>query len=123
MEDGPRVALAPRDGNVATKRRGDGDGVPPTKRVRRDESRSPSPEGCSVFDTSAADTTAATEAEVLPARALTREEARHKVEILRLRLGLASYKLRTGQTSVPLQELRLLPLRPGDDGAGRPPVR
>lgn len=30
-----------------------------------------------------------------------------KAEILRLRLGLASYKLRTGQTDVPLEQLEL----------------
>lgn len=32
------------------------------------------------------------------------------MEILRLRLGLASYKLRTGQTSVPLDDLQARPL-------------
>ncbi|KAI0166575.1 hypothetical protein GGR57DRAFT_447179 [Xylariaceae sp. FL1272] len=41
---------------------------------------------------------------------LTREEARQKAEILRLRLGLASYKLRTNQTNVPLERLQLRPL-------------
>lgn len=35
-----------------------------------------------------------------------------KAEILRLRLGLAGYKLRTGQTSVPLSELQRKPLPP-----------
>lgn len=35
-----------------------------------------------------------------------------KVEILRLRLGLASYKLRTGQVSVPLADLQARPLPP-----------
>ncbi|KAK7751299.1 hypothetical protein SLS62_006705 [Diatrype stigma] len=38
--------------------------------------------------------------------AMTREEARQKAEILRLRLGLASYKVRTGQTEVPLERLQ-----------------
>lgn len=33
-----------------------------------------------------------------------------KAEILRLRLGLASYKVRTGQTSVPLADLVVKPL-------------
>lgn len=33
-----------------------------------------------------------------------------KAEILRLRLGLASYKLRTGQTAVPLADLQPRPL-------------
>ncbi|KAI5917212.1 hypothetical protein F4810DRAFT_68097 [Camillea tinctor] len=41
---------------------------------------------------------------------LTREEARQKAEILRLRLGLASYKVRTGQTDVPLERLKLKPI-------------
>jgi hypothetical protein len=67
-------------------------------------------------------------------RALTREEAREvrppllalshcirnmvltllpqKAQILRLRLGLASYKVRTGQTSVPLADLQMKPLPP-----------
>ncbi|EGS17705.1 uncharacterized protein CTHT_0070470 [Thermochaetoides thermophila DSM 1495] len=36
---------------------------------------------------------------------LTREQCREKAEILRLRLGLASYKVRTGQTEVPLEQL------------------
>lgn len=44
---------------------------------------------------------------------------RQKAEILRLRLGLASYKVRTGQEAVPLAELRRLPLSP----AGRRTVR
>lgn len=33
-----------------------------------------------------------------------------KAEILRLRLGLANYKLRTGQTDVPLEQLQVRPL-------------
>ncbi|KAF3065271.1 putative cyclin-dependent kinase protein [Daldinia childiae] len=36
---------------------------------------------------------------------MTREEARQKAEMLRLRLGLASYKVRTGQTDVSLEQL------------------
>ncbi|KAI1465052.1 uncharacterized protein F4812DRAFT_439359 [Daldinia caldariorum] len=36
---------------------------------------------------------------------MTREEARQKAETLRLRLGLASYKVRTGQTDVSLEQL------------------
>ncbi|PHH75995.1 hypothetical protein CDD80_1896 [Ophiocordyceps camponoti-rufipedis] len=88
-------------------------------------SRSSSPEVSSVFDTSVADASWATattnEPEPEPAvtattitapatiaapRLLTREQAREKVEVLRLRLGLASYKVRTGQMSVPLAELQ-----------------
>ncbi|KAK3313424.1 hypothetical protein B0H66DRAFT_536691 [Apodospora peruviana] len=49
--------------------------------------------------------------------ALTREEARQKAEILRLRLGLANYKVRTGQTDVPLERLQIRPL-PHVSGAG-----
>ncbi|KAK4038467.1 hypothetical protein C8A01DRAFT_37592 [Parachaetomium inaequale] len=88
--------------------------------------RSASPDTPSVFDNSAVDNsqvTILTEPDVtgpapapvaaaappLPApRArptLTREQAREKAEILRLRLGLASYKVRTGQTDVPLDRL------------------
>ncbi|KAK4197436.1 hypothetical protein QBC40DRAFT_267613 [Triangularia verruculosa] len=36
---------------------------------------------------------------------LTREQARQKAEILRLRLGLADYKVKTGQTDVSLDQL------------------
>ncbi|KAL2170155.1 hypothetical protein VTG60DRAFT_5106 [Thermothelomyces hinnuleus] len=91
--------------------------------------RSASPDTPSVFDNSAVDNsqlTVLTEPDAtgpnpapipapvslpapLPApRArprLTREQAREKAEILRLRLGLASYKVRTGQTDVPLDRL------------------
>ncbi|KAH7041335.1 uncharacterized protein B0I36DRAFT_22201 [Microdochium trichocladiopsis] len=42
-------------------------------------------------------------------RAMTREEARVKAEMLRLRLGLASYKVKTGQTEVPLERLQRKP--------------
>ncbi|KAI1444904.1 hypothetical protein F5Y02DRAFT_387975 [Annulohypoxylon stygium] len=41
---------------------------------------------------------------------MSREEARQKAEKLRLRLGLASYKVRTGQTDVPLDQLKVKPL-------------
>ncbi|KAL7936351.1 hypothetical protein V8C35DRAFT_297617 [Trichoderma chlorosporum] len=89
-------------------------------------SRSPSLEASSMFDSSAGeaswttttepDIAAATVAATLLAaarpRSLTREQAREKAEILRLRLGLAGYKLRTGQTSVPLSELQRKPLPP-----------
>ncbi|OTA61990.1 hypothetical protein K449DRAFT_434323 [Hypoxylon sp. EC38] len=85
-----------------------------------EDQRSESPdEESSIFDNSAIDTSEATmitepDAEVtaptppapprLP-RAMTREEARIKAETLKLRLGLASYKVRTGQTDVPLDQL------------------
>ncbi|GJN69113.1 hypothetical protein PLICBS_003159 [Purpureocillium lilacinum] len=97
-------------------------------------SRSQSPDSVSIFDTSAGEgdsswATAATDldynavaaalARPLPRPSLTREQAREKAEILRLRLGLASYKVRTGQEAVPLAELRRLPLSP----AGRRTVR
>lgn len=43
-----------------------------------------------------------------------------KAEILRLRLGLAGYKVRTGQTTVPLDELVRKPLPGiGASAAGR----
>ncbi|KAB5558293.1 hypothetical protein GE09DRAFT_1118636 [Coniochaeta sp. 2T2.1] len=92
--------------------------------------QSASPEPSSVFDTSALDTSQATnitEPDVVAITAaaaaavstlgpiprsptrprLTREKAREKAEILKLRLGLASYKLRTNQTDIPLDQLEL----------------
>ncbi|KAI1085883.1 hypothetical protein F5B20DRAFT_520186 [Whalleya microplaca] len=110
--------------------------------------RSNSPDESSIFDTAAIDTSQATtitepdpEATppTLPAppppRQLTREEAKERAEILRLRLGLATYKLRTGQTDVPLERLVIKPLgtrlprlpslaRPGEsDGVDEAPRR
>ncbi|KAI2463945.1 hypothetical protein F4781DRAFT_414768 [Annulohypoxylon bovei var. microspora] len=87
--------------------------------------RSESPdEGSSMFDNSVIDTsldTTITEpdaemgARTPPAPphrqpSMSREEARQKAEKLRLRLGLASYKVRTGQTDVPLDQLKIKPL-------------
>ncbi|KAL2693724.1 hypothetical protein Neosp_000287 [[Neocosmospora] mangrovei] len=90
--------------------------------------RSNSPDVSSVFDTSAGDAswaTAATEhdgaartstsapASPAPSRGtLTRQQVRQRAETLRLRLSLANYKLRTGQTAVPLSELQRRPLLP-----------
>ncbi|XWW97471.1 hypothetical protein V2A60_005453 [Cordyceps javanica] len=90
-------------------------------------SRTHSPDASSVFDASGAEdatwVTTATEPDLVGpffaavpttppvrARALTREQAREKMEIIRLRLGLASYKLRTGQVEVPLADLQPRPL-------------
>ncbi|KAL7819345.1 hypothetical protein V8C44DRAFT_317777 [Trichoderma aethiopicum] len=93
------------------------DGSPAAKKACVDgstRSSSPSVETSSLFDSSTMTTTTTT-TEPTPAtrpRALTREQAREKAEILRLRLGLAGYKLRTGQTSVPLSELKHKPLPP-----------
>ncbi|KAM0482288.1 hypothetical protein ACHAPX_002804 [Trichoderma viride] len=105
------------------------DESPETKKACVDgaaRSRSPSIEASSLFDTSAGDAswaTAPTEPDTAMAtadtplvatrpRAMTREQAREKAEILRLRLGLAGYKLRTGQTTIPLSELQRRPLPP-----------
>lgn len=105
------------------------DESPETKKACVDgaaRSRSPSIETSSLFDTSAGDAswaTAPTEADTATAaadtplvatrpRAMTREQAREKAEILRLRLGLAGYKLRTGQTTIPLSKLQHRPLPP-----------
>ncbi|QPH02296.1 hypothetical protein C2857_006505 [Epichloe festucae Fl1] len=63
-----------------------------------------SPSTSSIFDTSAAEGDASW--------ATTTTEPDTKAEILRLRLGLASYKLRTGQTGVPLADLQHKPLPP-----------
>ncbi|KAJ4308928.1 hypothetical protein N0V84_011802 [Fusarium piperis] len=113
-------------------------GGPAGKRacLGRDEDaseRSNSPDVSSVFDTSANDAswaTAATEhdaatttvartstsAPASPAPTsrgtLTRQQVRQRAETLRLRLSLANYKLRTGQTAVPLAELQRRPLLP-----------
>ncbi|OAQ70089.1 whi5 like domain-containing protein [Pochonia chlamydosporia 170] len=88
-------------------------------------SRTTSPASPSLFDTSTEGdswATTTTEPEIgivsdAPALlaprqrgSLTREQAREKAEILRLRLGLASYKVRTGQTTVPLADLQRKPL-------------
>ncbi|EHK41407.1 hypothetical protein TRIATDRAFT_321632 [Trichoderma atroviride IMI 206040] len=105
------------------------DESPETKKACVDgaaRSRSPSIETSSLFDTSAGDAswaTAPTEPDTATAaadtpllatrpRAMTREQAREKAEILRLRLGLAGYKLRTGQTTIPLSKLQHRPLPP-----------
>ncbi|KAL0932048.1 uncharacterized protein CTRU02_213001 [Colletotrichum truncatum] len=85
--------------------------------------RSASPDTSSVFDNSAMDTsqntTIITEPDTeqvrtlpppRPRRLLTREEARQKARILRLKLGLANYKLQTGQENVPLEMLQMKPL-------------
>ncbi|KAK4242453.1 hypothetical protein C8A03DRAFT_29386 [Achaetomium macrosporum] len=107
-------------------------GTPPsstsTIRTTVTRGRSASPDTSSLFDISAVDNSQATivtepdataPAAAAPAvvsaplvapppaprRRLTREQAREKAEILRLRLGLASYKVRTGQTDVPLERL------------------
>ncbi|TKW58092.1 hypothetical protein CTA1_11138 [Colletotrichum tanaceti] len=76
----------------------------------------------SAMDTSQENTTMLTEPDAeqtvrtLPPptsrRLLTREEARQKARILKLKLGLANYKLRTGQENVPLDRLVVKP-RPG----------
>ncbi|KAI1367042.1 hypothetical protein F5Y08DRAFT_337112 [Xylaria arbuscula] len=90
--------------------------------------RSTSPEDSSLFDNSTIENSQVTvisepdiEATVTPARptttenrprqgSMTREEARQKAEILRLRLGLASYKVKTNQTDVPLERLQVRPV-------------
>ncbi|KAH0490595.1 hypothetical protein TgHK011_002057 [Trichoderma gracile] len=98
--------------------RGGGGESPAAKKACVDESTrssSPSVETSSVFDSSSMTTTTAI-TEPAPSttrpRTMTREQAREKAEILRLRLGLAGYKLRTGQTSVPLSQLQRKPLPP-----------
>ncbi|RYO76956.1 hypothetical protein DL766_007472 [Monosporascus sp. MC13-8B] len=94
-----------------------------------EQQRSVSPADSSIFDSSVHDisqSTVMTEPDAegatgvagpLPAAPpppqrppMTREEARQKAEVLRLRLGLASYKVRTGQTDVPLERLQVRPL-------------
>ncbi|TRX91329.1 hypothetical protein FHL15_007751 [Xylaria flabelliformis] len=94
--------------------------------------RSISPEDPSLFDSSTIDNSQVTVisepdvntnaaprvTETRPRQgSMTREEARQKAEILRLRLGLASYKVRTNQLDVPLERLQVRPL------AGKPFLR
>ncbi|KAL6870080.1 hypothetical protein ACO1O0_001415 [Amphichorda felina] len=75
------------------------------------EEDEPEEDESSLFDNNDASWATSTTPDVSPApRILTREQAREKAEILRLRLGLASYKVRTGQTSVPLADLVAKPL-------------
>lgn len=50
----------------------------------------------------------------LPCRRLTIRVAEQKAEIIRLRLSLAAYKVRTGQTDVPLERLQMI--RPASSG-------
>ncbi|KAK2023624.1 hypothetical protein LX32DRAFT_707423 [Colletotrichum zoysiae] len=99
----------------------------PREEQQTSRNRSASPDTPSVFDNSAMDmsqenTTVLTEPDAeqtarvqppaRPTRLLTREEARQKARILRLKLGLANYKLQTGQENVPLDRLEAKP-RPG----------
>ncbi|KAH8895175.1 hypothetical protein GQ53DRAFT_839515 [Thozetella sp. PMI_491] len=103
--------------------------VPSSQNTAAESSRPASPAASSIFDSSMFDTsqaTTVTEPDAEPAAVqpplrsiplpspaqprMTREQAREKAEILRLRLGLASYKLRTGQTDVPLDQLQMRPL-------------
>ncbi|KAK5631764.1 hypothetical protein RRF57_007478 [Xylaria bambusicola] len=87
--------------------------------------RSMSPEDSSLFDNSTIENSQVTvisepdvETTVAPVTtenrprqgSMTREEARQKAEILRLRLGLASYKVKTNQTDVPLERLQKRPI-------------
>ncbi|ERT01470.1 uncharacterized protein SPSK_07566 [Sporothrix schenckii 1099-18] len=81
--------------------------------------RSLSPTTSSVFDLSAmVDTSQATnitEPDIDAPRPAgssgppTREQSRQRAEILKLRLSLARYKVRTGQVDVPLEQLRVVP--------------
>ncbi|KAF5657553.1 hypothetical protein FHETE_10359 [Fusarium heterosporum] len=99
-------------------------GAPAGKRacLGRDEDaseKSASPDPSSVFDTSANDASWATTSDHDTAASaptttqhtpLTRQQIRQRAETLRLRLSLANYKVRTGQTTVPLSELQQRPL-------------
>ncbi|KAI0105529.1 hypothetical protein GGR51DRAFT_560376 [Nemania sp. FL0031] len=101
--------------------------------------RSTSPEESSVFDNSTMDNSQLTaisepdaETPAAPVTtpavtenrprqgSMTREEARQKAEILRLRLGLASYKVKTNQADVPLERLQVRPI-PGRIPKQTPP--
>ncbi|KAF4460000.1 hypothetical protein FALBO_13235 [Fusarium albosuccineum] len=57
-----------------------------------------------------ATTSASSSQEYLRRGTLTRQQVRERAETLRLRLSLANYKVRTGQTTVPLSQLQKRPL-------------
>ncbi|OAA56459.1 cyclin-dependent kinase [Cordyceps fumosorosea ARSEF 2679] len=84
-------------------------------------SRTHSPDVSSLFDSAEADSTWATTTTepdpVAPVIVPAIPRPNTRVEILRLRLGLASYKLRTGQVDVPLADLQPRRLPP----VGTPP--
>ncbi|OIW33960.1 hypothetical protein CONLIGDRAFT_677690 [Coniochaeta ligniaria NRRL 30616] len=127
QEDNRRNMAAHESGRVSEMRESKTHDQTASAPERR---QSASPEPSSLFDSSVIDTSQATtitEPDVIGVTAaaaaaastlgpiprpatrprLTREEAREKAEILKLRLGLASYKLRTGQTDIPLEQLEL----------------
>ncbi|KAI1128052.1 hypothetical protein F5Y10DRAFT_181908 [Nemania abortiva] len=124
-------AKKPRLSNAGTEPRSPQNEGPLQKEVDgTPRPRSTSPEESSVFDNSTVDnsqltvisepdvetaaappTTAPAVVENRPRQgSMTREEARQKAEILRLRLGLASYKVRTNQADVPLERLQVRPV-------------
>lgn len=124
MEDGDVVAaIAKRQYRAPTSTAAgapESQGELATRQPDKREDRGPStsPEPSSIFDSPTVDTSQATccttlEAETelpapLPRRStMTRSEARQNAEILRLRLGLAGYKLRTGQEHLPLERLQV----------------
>ncbi|KAI0378751.1 hypothetical protein F5Y04DRAFT_261526 [Hypomontagnella monticulosa] len=122
VDEEREVVKNSRDDDETSNSNSNGD-----EEVEQQQQRSDSPdEESSLFDTSAVDTTQDTtltepDAEAVaptptpprPRRGtMTREEARRSAETLRLRLGLASYKVRTGQTDVPLEQLKVKPLLP-----------
>ncbi|XXH04422.1 hypothetical protein Hte_010836 [Hypoxylon texense] len=128
----PIVADAGRGGDEGNLGHRDGTN---TGDYDADDQQPDSPEeDSSMFDNSAIDTSQTTmitepDAEVMapvppvsspPRRqpSMTREEARRKAEKLRLRLGLASYKVRTGQTDVPLERLKVRSLSASSSGGG-----
>ncbi|KAK2000093.1 hypothetical protein LX36DRAFT_741265 [Colletotrichum falcatum] len=102
------------------------DKMQPREEQQTQRNPSASPDTSSVFDNSAmdisqentmltepdAEQSARAQPPARPRRLLTREEARQKARILRLKLGLANYKLQTGQENLPLDRLEVKP-RPG----------
>ncbi|KAI6783946.1 whi5 like domain protein [Emericellopsis cladophorae] len=105
----PVKAKSPLKRSIATVA---GDSTPKRARVENDTttgSRTGTPDESSLFDEEVTWVSSTTPG-ASPTRTLTREQARERAEILRLRLGLASYKVRTGQTNVPLEDLVQKPL-------------
>ncbi|PHH60686.1 hypothetical protein CDD81_1338 [Ophiocordyceps australis] len=102
MPPAPRPVLAPRDANATSQKRhadhdDDDDAGTAAKKSRRGSVSSEQKHSSQPL--SAQHTESAS-------RRLTRQ----KIELLRLRLALANYKVRTGQESLPLERLESLPL-------------
>ncbi|PHH76110.1 hypothetical protein CDD82_4133 [Ophiocordyceps australis] len=104
MPPAARPVLAPRDANATTtphKRRADNDDDNDAAAAKKSRLGPPSLEQ----EQQSPPPLSADKAE-----SASRRLTRRKIELLRLRLALAKYKVRTGQESLPLERLENLPL-------------